>query len=816
MKKGENIYINRELSWLDFNSRVLEEAEDETLPLLERLKFVSIFGTNLDEFLMVRFGSLYDQSLFHPNARDNKSSMTPQGQMNAICRALPALLKRKDAVYNRIISLLEAEGVSKVDFDKISPSDEKLLKKYFTDKVLPFLSPQIVDERQTFPFLRNKGTYVALQLKNKSGAARYALVAAGGNHIDRVHFLYAKDKTFFALSEELIYHFADIIFPRFVFVNKYMFSVTRNADIDADEAYFDQDLDWREIMQELLNRRRRLAPVRLQVNKKLSKRLSKYLRSNLKLKKRQIFTEKSPFDITFAFTLASKLEKSHPHLLNKPIDGVYPVNVDHDVPIITQAEDHDILLSFPFHKTRPFVRLLEEAAQDSEVSDIKITLYRVATNSLILSALLKAAENGKNVTAMMELRARFDEQNNIDWSKQLESAGVNVIYGLEEFKVHSKLLLITKKKGGNAEYITQIGTGNYNEKTAELYTDLSLISAKKEIGEAAQDVFCHLQLGQTVEKSDVFMVSPHCLMPKILAFIDREIQKGENGYICIKCNSVTDKVIIDKLLDASKAGVKIKMFVRGICCFKAGVASISENITVKSIVGRYLEHSRIYVFGKGEDADVYISSADFMTRNTIRRVEVAAPVLDKYCKQTILKMLEILDRDNVKARIMRPDGTYERYENGKEKLDSQMYFFDMFANEEKRKFNYPEKIKPKIISSSEAASLLSDLKDLGETVDADAEKPDPHAQTDEQYYDEEEENFSAPVISKGAAEALAESLADLNSDEETKNNAEKDGAEAEVKAPRPDEITEEKEETKTQEKKKGNFFWRILKKIILL
>lgn len=683
-KKDDSIYINREISWLGFNERVLEEAEDALVPLLERLKFVSIFGSNLDEFFMVRIGSLYDQSVFRPEETENKCDMTASEQISAVCKTLPPLLARKDASYDAIIASLGAAGVKKINFSKISDANEAMLRKYFISEILPFLSPQLIDNHHPFPFLKNKELYVAVHMESKSEALKLGIVPID-SQFERVYFINTNKGTYFVLIEELIYHFASDIFTKYTFIDKWLFRVTRNADIDANEALYDQDMDWRDVMQELIKKRRRLAAVRLQVNKPLSDRVVKYFCQNLKLDKQQIFTERSPFDVSFAFTLAQKFARTKPALLYDALTPVYPKTLDKSESIMAQAKRGDILLAYPYHSIKPFIRLLEEAANDPNVTSIKITLYRVAKNSQILSALLTAVENGKDVTAVLELRARFDEQNNIDWSKQLESAGCNILYGLDDYKVHSKLLLITRREGGRPAFITQIGTGNYNEKTAEQYTDLCVITADQQIGAEAFSVFNSLMLAQTVEQSNKLLVAPNCLSPKIMDLIDGQIRRAKDGQeaqIKIKCNSVTDKEIIDKLLEASQAGVRIKLFVRGICCFKAGVKGESENITVKSIVGRYLEHSRIYMFGPDDDCEIYISSADFMTRNTHRRVEVAAPIQSEKNKKTLIRMLSIIDKDNVKARVMQPNGNYVRF-RGEEgvTLDSQRYFFEMFEKE---------------------------------------------------------------------------------------------------------------------------------------
>lgn len=682
MVENKGIYINRELSWLNFNARVLEEAEDASLPLLERLKFVSIFGTNLDEFFMVRLGKLHDRAILTPTLRDNKTNLTAREQTDAVCAALPPLLRRKEKVYAQILESLADQGVRKLDFKKISAAQDSLLEEYFKNEILGLLSPRLVSEKLAFPFLQNRATYLAVRLKAKSDELKVGLVAA--DDVERLHFVRLNGDIYYVLAEEILYHFAPLAFSGYTVAERYLIRVTRNADINILETHFGEDMTWRDTMCEVLRRRKSLAAVRLQVNKPLRTQMHKYLTKNLNLRKNQIFTEPAVFDATYAFRLENILRKNHPELLFAPQQPLYSPEVDRNVPLHLQAQKKDLLFCYPFQSIRPFERLLEEAAADPETVSIKITLYRVAANSQIMASLLKAVENGVAVTVMLELRARFDEQNNIDWSHKLEAAGCKVLYGLEAHKVHSKILLIERKGEDGYSYTAQIGTGNYNEKTAEQYTDLSLITANRALAVEIKSIFDQISVGETVEGRDRLLVAPHCMLPPLLEKIDAQIERARNGeeaQIIIKCNSVSNKPLIDRLLAASQAGVRVRLFVRGICCFKAGVPGVSENITVKSIVGRYLEHSRIYVFGTGEDCEVYLSSADFMTRNMENRVEVAAPILDKDAKQTILEMLEVMDRDNVKARVMLPDGSYVRFKNDAPPLDSQMYFFEKFGGQ---------------------------------------------------------------------------------------------------------------------------------------
>ncbi len=741
MVENKGIYINRELSWLGFNARVLEEAEDVTLPLLERLKFVSIFCSNLDEFFMVRLGKLHDRANLTPTLRDNKTNLTAREQTDAVCSALPPLLRRKEKAYAAILQSLAEAGVHKLDFKKISAADEALLEAYFKSEILGLLSPRLVSEKLAFPFLQNKATYLAVRLKGKAEEMKVGLVAA--DDVERLHFVRLNGTVYYALAEEMLYHFAPLVFSGYSVTEHYLIRVTRNADINILETRFGEDMTWRDTMCEVLRRRKSLAAVRLQVNKPLRSQMHKYFAKNLNLRKNQIFTEPSVFDATYAFRLENILRKNHPELLYAPQQPLYPPEVDRNVPLHLQAQKKDLLFCYPFQSIRPFERLLEEAAADSQTVSIKITLYRVAANSQILASLLKAVENGVAVTVVLELRARFDEQNNIDWSHKLEAAGCKVLYGLEAFKVHSKILLIERKSEDGYSYTAQIGTGNYNEKTAEQYTDLSLITASRSIVVEIKSVFDQILAGETVECTDALLVAPNCILPPLLEKIDMQIERarcGEEAQIIIKCNSVSNKPLIDRLLAASQAGVRVRLFVRGICCFKAGVPGVSENITVKSIVGRYLEHSRIYVFGTRENCEVYLSSADLMTRNMEKRVEVAAPITDATAKQTVLDMLEIMDRDNVKARIMRPDGSYARFKNDLPPLDSQMHFFEKFGGQ--------------------PASVLQVKTEKEETVDLAVVEPSVSQVAQEETPPAEEKKMR-PMIEDAERALLVADLADL-------------------------------------------------------
>ena len=670
-------YDNRELSWLKFNERVLEEAMDMDVPLCERLLFASIFQSNLDEFFMVRVGSLYDQTLVG-NEKENKTGMTCSQQLDAIFKRCAELVPVRDGAYSGIMKeLQEKYGIEQVDFRALSDDEENFLKTYFKQEILPLISPQVIDKRHPFPFLKNKEIYAVAHLESKQ-SVKLGIIPSSGS-FSRVIFLPTENRIRFMLAEELILHYLPLVFSNYKILCKSIMRVTRNADINMEEALYDHDVDFREIMSDLLRKRQKLSPVRLELTRKLDETTTAFLCEHLELKPTQIFCHNAPLDLSFVFTLRGKLEDTDPVLFYRRADPRNSAEVIHDMPMLPQIRKRDILLSYPYESIKPFLRMLNEAAEDPDVVSIKITLYRVASNSKVVEALINAAENGKDVLVLVELRARFDEENNIGWSKRLEHAGCSVIYGPESLKVHSKLCLITRKQGNKVEHITQIGTGNYNEKTSALYTDLCLMTANEDIAKEANDVFNALSMNTLVENSKHLLVAPLSLQNKIIRLIDREIEKAENGeygYIGLKLNSLTDKVLIDKLVEASRKGVKIQMVIRGICCLVAGIPGDTENIEVISIVGRYLEHARIYMFGRGEDMKLYISSADFMTRNTIRRVEVAAPVYDSHVRERIVHIFDTMLNDNVKARVMQPDSTYSHRHpaENEEPLDSQAYF----------------------------------------------------------------------------------------------------------------------------------------------
>lgn len=675
-------YDNRELSWLKFNVRVLEEARDSSVPLCERLLFSQIFQSNLDEFFMIRVGSLTDRVLVDDNKEDNKTGMTPKEQLEAIYKRVRELVPIKDETYFDTVKELEKIGVEHVKISSLTPEEEGYLRAYFNSEIRPLISPQVVDKRHPFPFLKNKEIYAVTHLESKN-SVKLGIIPAGGS-FPRIIPLPDKSRLRFLLAEDVILHYCGSVFENYRLLDKALIRITRNADINMEEGLYDHEVDLRQVMEELLKKRKKLAPVRLEISGKLGKEAVEYLCRQLELSNEQISQCTAPLDMGFIFSLRNRIEKAHPEMFFEPVSPRLPATISPNIPMIQQILRRDIMLSYPYESIRPFIRLLNEAGNDPDVISIKITLYRVASNSKIVEALINAAENGKEVFVLVELRARFDEENNIEWSKRLERAGCKVMYGPENLKVHSKLMLITRKNGNELQHITQIGTGNYNEKTSELYTDLSLMTADPEIGEEAGTVFNALSIGNLVENTSHLLVAPLSLQNKIIDYIDGEIasaRSGGEGYIGLKLNSLTDKVLIDKLIEASCAGVKIEMVIRGISCLVAGVSGLTENITVRSIVGRYLEHSRIYIFGKGDRQRIYISSADFMTRNTIRRVEVAAPVKSPELRKRVLHIFDIMMRDNVKARIQLPDGTYKRISpaEGENALMAQQYFIDEAA-----------------------------------------------------------------------------------------------------------------------------------------
>ena len=667
----ENIYMNRELSWLKFNERVLEEAENSEVPLCERMNFVSIYQSNLDEFFRVRVGSLQDQMLVNKKIRDNKTNMTSEEQIKAILKEVKRLNKRKDAAYADLMKKVAEYGITLVDFKTAKPEEKKFLEQYFNHEIVPLSSPTIVGKRQPFPFLRNQEIYAVVVLETRSGKERIGIIPCTNNMVERLVEIPGGEGRY-VLSENIVLHYIGKVFKGYKVIGKSLIRVVRNADIDAD-ALYDEDLDYREFMADLMKQRKKLTPVRLDMSREIDVSVVESLCRYLKVEPERVFRSDAPLDLSFIYKLQDLL-RMHPELFYGKRVPQKSASFRDGESILRQIEEGDKLLSYPYESIRPFLNMLYEAAEDENVLSIKMTLYRLAKQSKIVEALCEAAENGKEVVVLVELRARFDEENNIRWSRMLEKAGCQIIYGLEGFKVHSKLCLITKKGRDGVEYITQIGTGNYNEKTARLYTDLSLMTTNVEIGLDAAAVFQALTKGETVEESGHLLVAPKCLQNRILDMIQEEIdhkKNGEEAYIGLKLNSLTDKKIMDKLVEASCAGVHIDMIIRGISCLIPGVEGKTENIRIISIVGRFLEHSRIYIFGCGERRKYYISSADFMTRNTVKRVEVAAPVYDPAIRARIQGIFDLMLSDNQKARDESAEGIYALVPHEGEPVNSQ-------------------------------------------------------------------------------------------------------------------------------------------------
>lgn len=678
--------MNRELSWLKFNERVLNEAGNPKVPLAERLTFVSIYQSNLDEFYRVRVGTLMDQMDVSEVVRENKTNMTSEEQVKAIIRATRELEEKKTVIYEQLMGELEPKGIRLINFNKLSAEEGKILEEYFDREIAPYLSANIVSKQQPFPFLKNKDIYAVALLESKGGKTRTAIIPCSNNVFRRLIDIPTRKGTFL-LAEELILQFLPKFFKNYSVKEKSLIRVTRNADIDTEMIY-DEDLDYRDAMENLIKERKRMNPVRMEFTGTLNKKMMHALCKTIHVEKEHVFRSEVPLDLSFVFAIQSYLKNTNAGELFYPRRTPRPTpQLNDKESLIPQILEKDVLLSYPFESMKSFINLLYEAAEDESVVSIKMTLYRLANKSQIVDALVEAAENGKEVVVLVELRARFDEENNIEYSRKLEEAGCHVIYGLNGYKVHSKLCLISRKTEQGVSYVTQIGTGNYNEKTSALYTDLSLITGNQEIGKEAAEVFAALLRGETVEETHLLLVAPKCLQNKVLDMIEeiQHVKNGEEGYIGIKINSLTDKVIISKLVEASQAGVKIEMIVRGICCLIPDVKGYTENITVVSIVGRFLEHSRIYRFGTKERENVYIASADFMTRNTLRRVEVAAPVLDERLKNQLDWMFETMMKDDEKGKCLTEKGIYVDRNLHVQKLNSQECFYEAaYANAEKR------------------------------------------------------------------------------------------------------------------------------------
>ena len=649
---------NRELSWLQFNARVLAEAEDENVPLLERFKFLAIFTSNLDEFFMIRVGSLCDMAAVDKEHTDSKSGLTAKEQLHLIYKAVEPLYARRDAAFSDVDSKLSAIGLRRLTMDSLAPDEQKYIKRYFKDIIAPVLSPQIVDSHHPFPHLEGKVLHIAALLSHKK-TERLGLLPVPASLPPVVFLPDAPSR--YILTEDILLAYADHVFEMYDVLEKTVLCVTRNADIQVDDETFGvEGGDFRKKMEKLLRQRRRMAVVRVEINRPISEHFKEYFRSRFEVSDAQIFLSRTaPLKLGYAFSLGEHLpEKKRAFLSDAPFTPQQPAMLSAGQSLLKAALQRDILLSYPYESMEPFLQMIREAANDPAVLAIRITIYRLANKAKLVEYLCAAAENGKDVTALIELRARFDEQNNIDWSERMEEAGCKIIYGFEDYKVHSKICLITRRERGAVRHITQVGTGNYNEKTAKQYTDVSLITADERIGQDAGAFFNNMALGNLSGRYSRLFVAPTSLKNNILALMDEQIAKGKDGYILLKFNSLTDIDVIAKLREASCAGVTVEMIVRGICCLLPGVPGHTENITVTSIVGRFLEHSRIYVFGRGDEEKMYISSADLMTRNTERRVEIACPIDDPAVRTRLHDILYAMQHDTVKARVLQPDGTY--------------------------------------------------------------------------------------------------------------------------------------------------------------
>lgn len=679
MSRPENLDYtqNRELSWLRFNHRVLEEAQDESVPLMERMKFVAIFTSNLDEFFMIRVGSLYDMAAADNTKQDIRSGMTAEEQLAAIYRAVAPLYKERDKTYAEIKKQLHPYGVCGLGFKELEQQEKKYVKKYFKEQILPVLSPQIVDANHPFPHLLNKEIYVVANLKQ--GGKTMLGVVPVPQYISDVLFLPGHDIRYIRM-EKVIMEYLELVFDRYQVSDKNYICVTRNADIAPNDELMADNEDFRFVMQETLHKRRRMAVVRLEAANPLGKEMEKFFCEKFHIAPECIFRTKMPMKLGFIFTIADRVPESMKKALTDPPFLPQPSSMLSEGSVMEQVKKKDVLLSYPYESMEPFLQLIKEASTDPDVMTIRITIYRLAKKARLVEYLCAAAENGKEVTALIELRARFDEQNNIDWSERMEEAGCRVLYGFENYKVHSKICLITYRNKNEIRYITQIGTGNYNEKTAKMYTDYSLITSSQEIGEDAAVFFKNMSIGNLDGTYNHLIVSPTSLKQKVLQLMDEEIAKGRDGRILMKMNSLTDMDFIRKTAQASQAGVKIQLIVRGICCILPGIPGKTDNLQVTSIVGRFLEHPRVFVFGRGADAKVYIGSADMMTRNTENRVEVACPIYDETIRRRLIHDLKVMLSDNVKAREMTSDGTYRKKEVGEKAVNAQETFMKEAIN----------------------------------------------------------------------------------------------------------------------------------------
>lgn len=651
---------NRELSWLKFNLRVLEEAMDESVPLFERLKFVEIFTSNLDEFFMVRVGSLTDLNRLTPDIRENKSLMTPLEQLKTIYSSCSALYKTRAKIFKELSKGLEKNGFVHKYAENLSKEEMDYLKNYFNDEILPALSPQIIDAHHPFPHLESKGLYMGALLKHKRKVTLGIVpMPPKISRIVRLPF----GRFTYALLEDVLAYFAETIFKSYPIIDRAVFTITRNADIHTDDEEIEIGENYLEQMRRALKKRRNMSPVRLEISCKGDSLFAPYLRKRIAISKQEMFVTDTPLSLKYLYELQNEFnEAESKKLCYKPWK---PLTLEErfgkDASIMKEIEKNDVLLNYPYDDFGMFLALLKEAVYDKDVLSIKITAYRIGSGHVkLMSYLILAAEMGKDVTVLLELKARFDEENNIAWAEALKDSGCKILYGFESYKVHAKICLITKKVDNKLTYTTYVGTGNFNQKTAALYSDVALLTQDESIGKDAVAFFQNMGISNLSGKYEELLVAPNSFKNHILELIEREKSKGKQGKILLKMNSLTDRDIIDALKNASENGVKIQMVIRGICCILPGIENKTENISVRNIVGRFLEHARIFVFGTGVTQKVYISSADFMTRNTEKRVEIAAPIKDKKLQKELLKILDFELKDDLKARVLTEKGVYEK------------------------------------------------------------------------------------------------------------------------------------------------------------
>ena len=582
------------------------------------------------------------------------------------------LYKERDKTYSEIKKRLSPYGICGLSFKELQDPEKKYVKKYFKEQILPVLSPQIVDRNHPFPHLLNKEIYVIASLK-RGNQKLFGLVPVP-TYLSEILLLPGHDIRYIRM-EKILMEYLEIIFDKYEVSDKNYICVTRNGDVSPDDEALDINEDFRNLMKKTLSKRRKMAVVRLETANPLTENMERYFCDRFCITPKQIFRTKMPMKLSYIFSVAEKVpEHMRRTLIYEPFVPQKSAMVDEETSMIRQIRKKDILLSYPYESMEPFLKLLKEASTDPSVVTIKITIYRLSKKARLVEYLCAAAENGKEVTVLIELRARFDEQNNIDWSERLEDAGCRVIYGFENYKVHSKICLITCKTRNGYQYITQIGTGNYNEKTAAMYTDVCLMTADREIGQDGAAFFQNMCMGNLGGSYRHLLVSPYSLKKKVLELIEEETRKGENGRIIMKMNSVTDVDFIEQISRASRAGVEVDLLVRGICCIRPGVEGYTDHVRVTSIVGRFLEHPRIFSFGRGSAQKLYIGSADMMTRNTEKRVEVGCPVYDEDLRARLNHMLQVMLEDNVKARVLDAAGTYLKKGQGEPFVDAQEVF----------------------------------------------------------------------------------------------------------------------------------------------